>query len=190
MSNFNIEPPKFIVSIYADGYAEYANNYKNGLGSFKPVTTSFMNKLAVATKEEFNISGLTPKEMVGFKQIGKAYKIAFITNPCQKKIRFSKKQASVKFPKMLWLYDASASSLELYSISRKYVSPIKFSNVSNGRVCIGTSPHPESTNFKGIYKELLEMFFDGVFTHSGAQVQVVEQKYELWKTVSKFLNTL
>lgn len=190
-----ISEPKYIIAVWDDNLAEYAinNEKKNELGPFKPVTTEFLKKISSIAINVEPIGGRIPICMKGFKQYVGSYKIAFTTNRMKKTIVHKKKKFEVAFPKMLWLYASDSHSLNLYCIpdkDKENISPIDFSNVSSGRVCIGSSPAPTSTSFIKIIEEINSMFFDGEFTHDEKIVKVTKEVLPKWKTISKFLNTL
>ena len=185
MSNaIEIKQAELVAVFYDDSHFKYAMINKEGeIGTWLPGTPEAFEQFVVEKTGEIPY-GEIPE---GVKYLEpKGYTIIFETKECIKEINTGSESKNIKFPHMLWVYSKYKRELHLYKIIGKHYYPIKFANVSEGNVCIGTSPHPTSFCIPKLHKQIQEMFFDGKFA-SLPTVKRTKQKYT-WTNLLKHHN--
>lgn len=176
-----------VVCFFEDGYAEVAKVESGKLHAFAPITEGFLETLNTSNVLSKQLSGEVSANIIAYKPMINKYKIVFRVKAITKEITHNEKRVKIDFPDMIWFYSFNRS-LNIYKDCKKgIVQPISFSNVNNGLVCIGTSPHPKSSEFKTAISEIKDMFFEGEFTHAENKLKYGKEM-ELWRIKSNFLN--
>lgn len=151
-------------------------------GQMGPATNLTMDsvksifRMSLKNKKDtfMKFKGLIPENVLSYDSFDGS--IIFYTKPCYKKMIFSKNidipAAYYKMPYLLWRY--KNKHLSVYALKRKpkdehdqlYHAP--FMNVNNfGGVCMGNVKYGnEKYIFDKLMEDIVEKFFNSVFTHT------------------------